>query len=170
MINGFFILKHFKTNNIIRNFRIHTSIMKNSIYIVVILIGILISCNSSKPIVSKEKNANSTVNDTVRIANDSLEYEVIIIDPGFNLWLNSMAQPRSYYTQQYLESKNQIYVNEWNNRVLQPQRYNPNLYEMTIDYNSNINYGYEVNYLIYNYMIYFQNNYRQKLFGRVPLR
>ena len=134
------------------------------------IIGILISCNSSKPIVSKEQNTNTVANDTIRIANDSLEYEVIIIDPGFSTWLASMAQPRGFYTQSYLETKNQLYVAEWNNRVLQPQRYNPNLYEMTIDYNSNINYGYEVNYLIYNYMIYFQNNYRQKLFGRVPLR
>ena len=59
---------------------------------------------------------------------------------------------------------------EWNNRVHQPQIYSPNLYEMTIDYNSTINYGYEVNYLIYNYMIYFQNKYKQKLYGSVPPR
>lgn len=143
--------------------------MKKTFYLLIIITGIIVSCNSSKTIAVKE-NANATVNDTIRIANDSLEYEVIIIDPGFSLWLNSMAQPRSFYTQEYLETKNQFYVTEWNNRVLQPQRYNSNLYEMTIDYNSNINYGYEVNYLIYNYMIYFQNNYRQKLFGRVPLR
>lgn len=144
--------------------------MKTSIYILLIIIGITISCNSSKTIASKEKMTTPTVNDTIRIANDSLEYEVIIIDPGFSFWLASTAQPRGFYTQSYLETKNQFYVNEWNNRVLQPQRYNPNLYEMTIDYNSNINYGYEVNYLIYNYMIFFQNNYHQKLFGRVPLR
>lgn len=128
------------------------------------------SCNSSKNLATKDKSSNLAINDTIRIANDSLEYEVIIIDSGFSSWLASTAQPRSYYTQQYLENKNQTYVNEWNNRVLQPQRYNSNLYEMTIDYDSNINYGYEVNYLIYNYMVYFQNNYRQKLFGRVPLR
>ncbi|MFL9831570.1 DUF6146 family protein [Flavobacterium sp. ARAG 55.4] len=143
--------------------------MKNIFYLLALIIGIIVSCNSSKTIVSKEKNAGS-VNDTVRIANDSLEYEVIIIDPGFNTWLASRAYPRWYYTQEYLETKNQIYVNEWNNRVLQPQRYNPNLYEMTINYDPNIDYGYEVNYLIYNYMVYFQNNYHQRLFGRVPLR
>jgi hypothetical protein len=144
--------------------------MKNSIYILGIIFSIIISCTSSKTIVSKEKNSNPTANDTIRIANDSLEYEVIIIDPGFNTWLISMAYPRWYYTQRYLENKNQLYVNEWNNRVLQPQRFNPNLYEMTIDYDPNINYGYEVNYLIYNYMIYFQNKYHQRLFGHVPLR
>jgi hypothetical protein len=41
---------------------------------------------------------------------------------------------------------------------------------MRIDYNPGINYGYEVNYLIYNYMIYFQNTNKQKLAGYVPSR
>jgi len=68
------------------------------------------------------------------------------------------------------DSKGRIWVSEWNSRVLQPMRYNPNLYEMTINYDPNIDYGYEVNYLIYNYMVYFQNKYKQKLFGHVPLR
>ncbi|MEO8254561.1 MAG: DUF6146 family protein [Flavobacterium sp.] len=143
--------------------------MKNTFYLLVIITGIIVSCNATKTMASKEAS-NSTINDTVRIANDSLEYEVIIIDQGFSSWLASRAYPRSYYSQQYLESKNRIYVNEWNNRVLQPQRYSPNLYEMTINYDATINYGYEVNYLIYNYMVFFQNNYHQSFFGRVPLR
>jgi hypothetical protein len=144
--------------------------MKNSIYILVIIIGISLSCNSSKTIVSKVKSSNPAVNDTVRIVNDSLEYEVIIIDNGFSTWLISRSLPRGFHSQQFLENKNQLYINEWNNRVFQPQRYNPNLYEMTINYDSMIDYGYEVNYLIYNYMIYFQNTYKQKLYGNVPLR
>jgi hypothetical protein len=116
------------------------------------------------------KNAVKVKNDTIRIANDSLHYEVIIIDPGFSTWLASMSYPRGYHSQSYMENKNQMYVTEWNNRVLQPQRYNPNLYEMSINYDTFINYGYEVNYLIYNYMIYFQNTYKQKLNGYVPTR
>jgi len=158
--------------------------MKNNIHIVAILLFLLIGCNSSKPAVSSHDKTltvkNDTIqitqqpfrvtNDTIRIANDELQYEVIIIDPGFSTWLASMAYPRNYHSLVYLENKNRIYVNEWNNRVMQPQRYNPNLYEMTINYEPHINYGYEVNYLIYNYMIYFQNTYKQKLNGSVPTR
>lgn len=143
--------------------------MKNAAYILIILFTI-IACSTVKTSVSEPVNNNVAVNDTVRIANDSLEYEVIIIDNGFSTWLASRALPRNYYSQSYLENKNQQYVTEWNNRVLQPQRYNPNLYEMTINYDPTINYGYEVNYLIYNYMIYFQNTYKQKLGGYVPSR
>lgn len=143
--------------------------MKNSVYILFIILGIAYSCSTSKTVVAKETK-NAIHGDTVRIANKELEYEVIIIDPGFSTWLISRAHPRGFHSQSFLETKNQIYVTEWNNRVMQPQRYNPNLYEMTIDYSPTINYGYEVNYLIYNYFIYFQNTYKQKLFGYVPSR
>lgn len=145
--------------------------MKNSLYILILLLGlIIISCNANKTSITKNKSTVPSPSDTIKIANKDVEYEVIIIDPGFSTWLNSLAYPRGFYDQSYLEAKNRLYVNEWNYRYSQPQQYSHDLYEMSIDYDSNINYGYEVNYLIYNYMVYFQNNYRQKLFGRVPLR
>ena len=158
------------------NFTFHLFTMKNYSYIILFLF-VIISCTSKKPLGEPlEKNATVNQNqkaqksDTIRIANDSLEYEVIIIDPGFNTWLLSRAYPRNYHSLNYLEMKNQFYILEWNNRVLQPQRYRSDLYEMTINYDANIHYGYEVNYLIYNYMIYFQNTYKQKLYGYVPVR
>ncbi len=101
--------------------------------------------------------------DTVEIGSDSTEYQIIIIDPGFYSWLNSIAQPEGYYSQEYMENRNNIYVVNWNQRVLQPNRYNPNLYEMQIDYSPHIDYGYEVNYKLYNYFLYFQRKYNQRL-------
>jgi hypothetical protein len=147
--------------------------MKNYIYILILLLTIVACSTASKSSISANNHVQTpkvAVNDTVRIANDSLEYEVIIIDNGFSTWLASTALPRNYYSLSYLEIKNRLYVTEWNIRASQPQRYNPNLYEMTIDYRPDIHYGYEVNYLIYNYMIYFQNTYKQKLAGYVPMR
>ena len=125
----------------------------------------LIGCSSSKNTATKNEPKTS---DTLRIANADLEYEVIIIEPGFNSWLMSTARPRGYYSESYMESRNQIYVTEWNSRVMQPNRYNPNLYEMQINYDRGTHYGYEVNYLIYNYFIYFQLHYKQQLSGFVP--
>lgn len=144
--------------------------MKKYISILILLLIIIACSTTSQTIASADNASGKKVNDTVRIANDSLEYEVIIIDNGFSTWLASRAYPRNYYSLQYLENKNYLYVTEWNNRVLQPQRYSPNLYEMSINYRPDIHYGYEVNYLIYNYMIYFQNTYKQKLWGNVPSR
>ncbi|WP_162127815.1 DUF6146 family protein [Flavobacterium phycosphaerae] len=134
----------------------------------ILFVFALASCHFDKNITSKAKTPDTKVSDTVRIANDALEYEVIIIDSGFNSWLLGQAKPRGYYSETYLENRNQIYVTEWNSRARQPQRFNSNLYEMEINYNPSIHYGYEVNYLIYNYFIYFQMVNKQQLAGFVP--
>jgi len=141
--------------------------MKTLLYL---LIGglLVMACNTSKSALAFSDKAPvaskiASKSDTVRIANDSLEYELIITDIGFNQYLNSVARPRNFYSQTFLENKNLFFVNEYNRRVLEPFRYNPNIYEMRIDYQSNINYGYEVNYLLYNYFLFFQSAYRQKL-------
>ena len=118
----------------------------------------------------KKTIPNSVVGDTIKIVNEELEYEVTIIDAGFAVWLASRAQPRNFYSESFLENKNQFFVSEWNRRVLEPQRFDPTLYELQINYDPSIHYGYEVNYLIYNYMIYFQNTYKQRLWGYVPIR
>ena len=134
-----------------------------------LFLGLLIlSCNSTKSTVSKVSNSNTKAQDTVRIANDSLAYEILIIEPGFNSWLLSTAKPEGFYSQQYMANRNIQYVMEWNQRVMQPQRYDSNLYELQIDYQSNIDYGYEVNYKLYNYFIYFQLTYNQRLGTFVP--
>lgn len=109
-----------------------------------------------------------TEGDTISIADEKTEYEIIIIEPGFDFWLQSVAKPEGYYSQSFLENRNHIYVVEWNSRVSQPFTYNPNLYELRIDYDPNIDYGYEVNYKLYNYFIYFQRKYNQRLGPFVP--
>lgn len=134
-----------------------------------LILGFFWACSTSKNMANNEDKASQPkASDTIRIANEELEYEVVIIDSGFNYWLNSQAKPRGFYTENYLEGRNRIYVAEWNNRAMQPQRYNPNLYEMQINYNYNTQYGYEVNYLLYNYLIYFQIKNKQQLAGFVP--
>ncbi len=139
--------------------------MKKSVLMALSVMSILIwACGGSQ----KTMNSNpvAATQDTVRIANDSLEYEVIIIDAGFSSWLASRAQPRNYHSQSYLEARNRVWVNEWNLRARQPMRYG-NMYEMEIDYRANIDYGYEVNYLLYNYLTYFQLTNNQRLGGFV---
>lgn len=103
-------------------------------------------------------------NDTIRIANDSLEYEIMIIEPGFDSWLISQP-PRGFYGQSFLELKNRSFVSEFNSRVLNPGRYSHKLYSEQINYDPTIDYGYEVNYLLYNYFVYFQEEYNQKFFS-----
>ncbi|OYQ37834.1 hypothetical protein CHU92_07525 [Flavobacterium cyanobacteriorum] len=143
--------------------------MKTYIFSFLTVLTLLLACNSQNKTVSASARSNTTatVNDTVRIANDELEYEIIIIDPGFNGWLASRARPRGYYSQQYFENKNRMWITEWNIRANQINY--QALYQMPIDYQHHIDYGYEVNYLLYNYLVYFQQVNRQRLGGVVPM-
>lgn len=106
--------------------------------------------------------------DSVTIADAESNYEIVIIEPGFYNWLVSIAKPEGYYSQTFLENRNAIYVMNWNNRVLDPASFNPNLYELQIDYDPAIDYGYEVNYKLYNFFIYFQRKYNQRLGPWMP--
>ena len=142
--------------------------MRTFIYFLVAL-GINYGCASTqtdKKMVGE--NPTATENDTVRIANDSLEYEILIIEPGFNTFLNSIARPEGYYSQNYLENKNKFLVIEYNQRVNQPFQYNPELYPLQINYDGNVDYGYDVNYKLYNYFVFFSRTYNQRF--SVPTR
>ncbi len=127
--------------------------------------GFMVSCNSSKTM-SPDKPVLSE-NDTIRISNKDEEFDVVIFDPGFNSWFNTNARPRNFYTQNFLETRNRIWVTEWNNRAMQPQRYG-DIYDFPINYNSTTDYGFEVNYMIFNYLTYFQIKYNQRLGPFVP--
>ena len=51
---------------------------------------------------------------------------------------------------------------------MQPGLFDQNLYMLRIDYDVRTDYGYEVNYLLYNYFIYFQLKYNQQLTTLIP--
>lgn len=134
--------------------------------------GMIFSCGTQKESleISEQEKAvfNSDDEQQVEIADEKTEYEIIIIEPGFYVWLQSIARPEGYYSQSFLENRNSLMVMNWNQRVLQPRLYNPNLYELQINYDPNIDYGYEVNYKLYNYFIFFQRKYNQRLGPFIP--
>jgi len=140
--------------------------MKYFIVISVLLLS-LVSCNSTKPILvedtSKEiisSETNFAKNDSIRIANDELEYEIIIFETGFDAWLVTQP-PMGHYGESYLENKNRLFVVEYNNRVQQDRT--RQLYEQEINYDPYLHYGLEVNYFLFNYFKFFQQKYKQKL-------
>lgn len=124
-------------------------------------LGFLIYACGTSPI-KKESTAKE---EPVVIANDSLEYEIIIIDPGFNYYLNAIAQPKGFYSQNYLERRNIIWVTNWNIRAQEPTRFGTTIYENVIDYQTGIDYGYEVNYKLFNYFLFAQRKYNIDLGG-----
>ena len=141
--------------------------MKRVLLLLSALFFFLIACSVSQDKKSFN-NKPKLESDTIRISNKELEYDIIIIDPGFTNWFNTFAKPRNYYSQAYMEARNIIWVLEWNRRFQLPNQYNRDLYDMRIDYDTSTNYGYEVNYILYNYLIYFQLTYKQQLGGYSP--
>lgn len=132
-------------------------------FFILCLSACLFACNAGKDAVVQPSDEDDLVErDTIRIENPELEYEIIIIEIGFDAWL-ATQRPESYFTQSFLEIRNQRYVSEYNYRVTLPGRYNSNIYNLLIDYDPSIDYGMEVNYLLYMYFEFFQKKYRQNL-------
>lgn len=128
-----------------------------------LICSLIIACTATRKTSLSPTDQSDSKSDTLRIANDSLEYEIIIIEPGFNSWLVTQ-RPRGYFGETFLQSRNIQYVQEYNQRVFQPNRFNPNIYQQQIDYQPNIDYGYEVNYLLYHYFLYMEQRLGQRFF------
>jgi len=136
----------------------------------IIVFTLLASCKAynKEQTINKDEENGLVKSDTVTISSDETDYEIIIIEPGFNAWLIGRARPKGFHSQQWLESRNAILVQAWNQRAMQPMVYDPNLYELRIDYDTRTDYGYEVNYKLYNYFLYFQLKYKQQLSSFYP--
>lgn len=159
----FFVKEDKKTFLMKSNFVIlHKIRMMKFLAFFLVLFVSFYSCKSGKTTIKGNSETTTQVvdTDTIRIANDALEYEIIIIEVGFDNWIATQP-PMGHYGLSYLESRNRIYVIEYNNRVYQDRT--RRLYEEEINYNPNVSYGLEVNYLLYNYFEYFQKKYKQKL-------
>lgn len=134
--------------------------MKNIFYLLVI--GLLIfSCSSSKKATTNNQTKNKT-EAAVKIEKDSVEYELLVFDVGFDTYLSKIQWPMNYYSQNYYEIKNRLYVTEWNIRVLDPFNYDPLIYEEEINYDFKVDYGLELNFKLYYYFKYIEDTYNQK--------
>lgn len=109
-----------------------------------------------------ERVTDPNLLDTISIKNDSLNYEIIIVEFGYDEWMKTQ-KPIGYYTKGYLVRTNKIMVTEFNSRVEDRERNSEELYPDKIEYDFTIDYGYDVNYHLYHYFKFFQEKYRQKL-------
>jgi hypothetical protein len=106
----------------------------------------------------KSKREITIKPDTVSI--DSMEYRLIILDPGFDTWL--VGKPAmNYYSNDYYRLKNNFYVSEWNFRFR--SSVDNVLYDSYIDYDPLIDYGIDINYRLYYFFRYFEETNHVKL-------
>ncbi len=132
--------------------------MKNLLFILLlVIVANVISCSSVKKNQSREQNVEL-------IAEDSLEYQIIVLDVKYETFL-AMQPSENFYSQSYYEGWNRQYVVEWNIRHNNPLRFG-SFYATEINYHPNIDYGLTLNYRLYNYFIFIEKEYGIRLINR----
>lgn len=133
--------------------------MKSIVKVILILIlpFLIFSCATQREINSKG-SGRLILRDTSQVK-ESLEYELVVFDPGFDFWLSSNSFQKNQYSNAYLQSMNNLYVTEWNRRYSLGSR----LIESYIDYSPFIEYDFELNYKLFMYFKYFEESNRIKL-------
>ncbi len=84
---------------------------------------------------------------------DSTEYELLILDIGFESWLATKSSIAMAHSDAYYKNWNHIYVTEWNHKY---QQGHP-CFENHIEYNLFEDYGLDINYKLYNYFLFVED-------------
>lgn len=127
--------------------------------LIIATIFLIISCSSSQKIAKDANNQTSMKPEK----NDDGEWDLDVIDTQYDYFLNAIAKPMSFYSEEYLKSRNTFLVNEWNSYYYSG-RYR-NIIESSIDYDPNEKYGLKFEYKLYQVFAYVQWKYGLKLQG-----
>ena len=135
--------------------------MKN-LLISIFTILIFGACSSYSSFNESTTAKNKNVVDKTSIAKDTCEYELVILDIGFETWFATHNMLAAAHSNQYYKNWNQRYVSEWNRLHLQGHPYFENL----IDFRPTEDYGFDINYKLYHYFLFVEDKTGIKLVQR----
>lgn len=95
------------------------------------------------------------------IKTDSTEYEIIVIDPEFDHWYLIHFSQAKDYSNSYYRAKNQIGVANWNDYFI--RNLYPKIIDSSIVYDNSIDYGIEVNRILFWYFKYYEDKFKIRL-------
>ncbi len=127
--------------------------MKNFLFSLFILL-LVCSCYTQQKAASSARG--------ISIVNDSTEYEITIIDPGFDQWYTLNFSPSKDYSNEYYRGKNLNTVSNWN-IYLTHGKY-PLVIDSFINYDPSVDYGIEVNRRLFWYFKYSEQKYYMRIF------
>ncbi|MDD3357367.1 MAG: DUF6146 family protein [Dysgonamonadaceae bacterium] len=139
----------------------HISSAYRTVLLLMVVVGAIVfsSCGTSKRYAKPENQRVEMKSDK-----DSTEYQLIVLDPGYESYL--VTKPSAnFYSQQYYENWNKLYVMEWNSRHRNPLRYG-GFYETEINYDPMEDYGLDLNYRLYYYFQFIKDKYGIVLIDR----
>jgi len=127
------------------------------LFFFVAFVAILASCQNQKAL---------TIAEDEKAADDSTSYELVVLDPGFDTWFFTRAQPANFYSQEYYENWNRRYVSAWNYEKI-GYKYSRVIHG-NIDYDPSVDYGLDLNYKLFYYFLYVENELGIKLLPDGP--
>lgn len=93
--------------------------------------------------------------------NEDGEWELHVLDPGYESFLISRARPTNMFSEQTLKNKNHLLVTEWNSHFYSG-RYR-NIIKSAISYDRNENYGFEFENRLYQVFAYVSWRYKLRM-------
>lgn len=129
--------------------------MKLIITFIISMLSIFYSCTS--------QHNNSKKIDDSKISfqpKEEGEYDIIVLDPQYEIFLKTIARPKFFYEETYYKSKNRLFTTIWNQRFLNPFQHNPNVYTVSIDLDPTIEYGLDFEYKLYNFFKFMEWKYK----------
>ena len=128
--------------------------MRNLIFLIIFGSFLIMSGCSPKGV----SNADIPGSENLVInGSEGEEYELTIIDPGFQTWFASYARPINYHSKSYYESQNRRYVSAWNELYQRTGGAGP--FGNYVNYDYAEDYGLELNYELFWYFKYVESQY-----------
>ncbi len=99
---------------------------------------------------------------------DTLSYELVIMDPAFESWFGQTHKPKTFYELAYLQKWNEELSMQWNSFGAAPGLRPECIPASYIGYDANAEYGKELEHRLFYFFRYWQE--RCKLFYSYPGR
>ncbi len=85
--------------------------MKKTVFVILVILVAIQTVGFSQ---KNEGRVNLT---TDTLSGDKLEYKLVVLSPGFESWLLTQP-PATFYSKEYYEHRNRLFVMEWNIRYM----------------------------------------------------
>ena len=125
--------------------------MKNILFLAIFSI-LIFACTVKKDIVR--------IDGPIQL-DDSVQYELIISEPGYDSWMATNSKPEWYHEKAYYRNWNNTYTIEFNSRVRQTNSGHP--FVEIINYDPQVDYGLDIDYRLYWYFKYIEHKYNTRL-------
>ena len=121
--------------------------MKTKLFFYILaLTAAMAACSGPKGVVAIEPNDEAVTEE------DSISYELIVLDPGFESWYLLHGTPAKYRSQSYYEGWNHQYVSAWNYNATTSRR--RSFFQPIHGYERGVDYGFELNHKLFYYFQY----------------